>query len=195
MENNKVIIACEALKKRLTQALQKIGHKGEVRFLDAALHLRPRLLHQRISQEVTRTEKGGGKSMLLFGNCIVDMKSLSESLRVPYTGCENCYHMFLGNRYQELLNQESGTYFLERYLCENFHRLVIEALKFDQHPQIKDLMFKHYRRAVYIDYEGAGLTEAARQVADYLGLPLELETADPAVFAEVLVKMGLRGEA
>lgn len=191
MDQNDLIISCGALEKPLQQALNSMGKKNQVRYLDALLHLKPQLLGQKIREEVDEAESRGKKAKLLFGKCADDMDGLCKSLQVPYTQCENCYHMFLGKRYQQLLSEEIGTYFLEPYLCNHFERLVIKGLKLDQHPKLKQMMFQHYRRAVYIDYEGTGLTPAAHRAARYLELPLHLETADSQALLRVLVKMRL----
>ena len=57
----------------------------------------------------------------------------------------------------------------------HFDRLVIEDLKLNTHPTLRDTLFAHYTRVVYLaQTEDASLVAGAQRAADQLALPLEV---------------------
>ena len=52
---------------------------------------------------------------------------------------------------------------------------MIEDLKLNTHPTLRDTLFAHYTRVVYLaQTEDAALVAAAQRAADQLALPLEV---------------------
>ena len=60
-------------------------------------------------------------------------------------------------------------------MVRHFNRLVIEDLKLNTHPSLRDTLFAHYSRVVYLaQTEDAKLVAGAQRAADQLALPLEV---------------------
>jgi hypothetical protein len=88
--------------------------------------------------------------------------------------------MFLGEEYFRLLEEEPGTYFLHRFLSENFESLCIHGLGLDRFPKFKKAVFGHYKRAIYIDLKREGITREAEKAAACIGVPVQVVSGDPA---------------
>ena len=49
-----------------------------------------------------------------------------------------------------LAEAEPGTFYLTDFLVRHFDRLVIEDLKLNTHPELRETLFAHYTRVVYL---------------------------------------------
>jgi hypothetical protein len=90
----------------------------------------------------------------------------------------HCYEMYAHGRFDALMAEEPGTYFLTDYLVQSFDHLVIEGMGLDRFPALRDEYFRNYRRVIYLaQRDDPALRERARWAAGYLGLPLEIHLA------------------
>ena len=182
----KVVVACAALKDELDRILKELGYGGSVAYLDSSFHLRPNVLKAKLTQFLD-LEKGPGKEVfVVYGQCFQGIEDLCRRSGVGWTKAENCYHMFLGNDYFRLMEEEPGTYFLDRYLSENFQSLCIQGLGLDRYPEFKQSVFGHYKRAVYIDMKKEGIIPMAEKAANYMDIPVQAITGDPDGLKKVL---------
>lgn len=169
------LVACGSLK-QLLEAIMGEEWKEHIYYLPQILHLNPDKLHQALDKLLARVCPQYHQVIVVYGKCASDIDGLVRrhgAIRVPG---ELCYEMFAGETFFQLLREVPGTYFLTEDLCHNFNKLVIKPLHWDENPKIKDLMLKNYRRVVFLDtITGGTLDEQARQIADYLGLPLEVK--------------------
>jgi len=88
----------------------------------------------------------------------------------------HCYEFYAtADVFHALADAEPGTFYLTDFLVRHFARLVIEDLKLNTHPTLRDTLFAHYTRVVYLaQTEDAGLVANAQRAADQLALPLEV---------------------
>ena len=83
--------------------------------------------------------------------------------------------MYGGRLFDELMEEEPGTFFLTDFLVRGFRGTIWNGLGLDRSPQLKDDYFRHYRRLVYLtQLEQPELLAKAQEVAATLALPLEL---------------------
>ncbi|MEE4241422.1 MAG: DUF1638 domain-containing protein [Desulfopila sp.] len=174
-----MIIACSALKSQLDKILDNLDHKVTVKYLEAGLHLRPQLLQKELSRTIKSASKNSQDIKVVYGKCCPDIDEVCNRYGARRTKIENCYELYLGDRYSSLIQEEPGTYFLDAFLATNFTELVIKQLAMDRNPKLKSMFFSHYKRLVYIDITGAGLTAEAKFVAEFLELPVKPITVDP----------------
>ena len=70
--------------------------------------------------------------------------------------------------------EEPGTFYLTDFLAQHFHRLVIEILGIDRHPELLEMYFGNYTRLLYLaQTDSPELTKLAQAAADQLGLRFE----------------------
>ena len=63
----------------------------------------------------------------------------------------HCYEFYAtANVFHALADAEPGTFYLTDFLVRHFDRLVIEDLQLNTHPTLRDTLFAHYTRVVYL---------------------------------------------
>lgn len=87
----------------------------------------------------------------------------------------HCYEMYGGPQFQEMMDEEPGTFFLTDFLVRGFRGTVWHGLGLDRYPELLDEYFRNYKRLVYLNQmEDAELIAKAGEIAITLGLPLEI---------------------
>ena len=89
----------------------------------------------------------------------------------------HCYSFFVGEqRFNQLAEQELGSFYLTDFLAEHFDRLVVHGLKLDIHPELRDQFFAHYKMLVYLSQrEDPRLLAKAKLAAQFLDLEFRHE--------------------
>jgi hypothetical protein len=87
----------------------------------------------------------------------------------------HCYEFFAGSKlFNELHDDQPGTFYLTDFLAKHFNALVWEGLGLDKHPELRDTYFGNYTRVVLLSQtESASVLEVAKQAALQLGLAFE----------------------
>lgn len=94
-----------------------------------------------------------------------------------------------GKRYEDIIKEMVGTYFLERDLILHFEKYCLEPLALRE-DEIRRALFKNYRRVIYIKQPSdPDLVPQAEELARFLGLPLEIREADYSYLKQTLVNL------
>jgi hypothetical protein len=173
-----LVIACGALAKELLAAirLNRWSHLS-VTCLPAILHNRPDRITEAVRGKI-RANRGRYRSILcLYGDCGTGGR-LDEMLAeegVERIEGAHCYGFYAGlDAFEEMMEEEIGTFFLTDYLVRFFDRLIMEGLGLDRHPELLPAYFGNYRRLVWLaQAPDADLERRAEAAAKRLGLPLE----------------------
>jgi hypothetical protein len=85
--------------------------------------------------------------------------------------------MYAGEeRFRAISDQRPGTFFLTDWLVRNFDRAVVRGLGLDREPDLKQMLFANYEAVLYLrQVPNPRLADRAREIASYLGLPLEIQ--------------------
>lgn len=171
-----LVLACGALAAETRALLARSGAEPDVRFLPAELHLFPIRLAERLRLELEAARGRYRRTVVFYGACAPDLDELLASYGAVRAPGHHCFEMAAGERWEPLLAEELGTYFLTPYLARNFERLVVRGLGLHLYPEAKDEIFAPYRRVVYLDTGGSPADlRLAEAGAAYLGLPLQVE--------------------
>ena len=116
----------------------------------------------------------GRQIAVIYGDCgtggEIDAFLEREGLtRIPGP---HCYEMFLGTaEFDAEMEDQIGTFFLTDYMVRHFERIVMQGMGLRAYPQLRDMYFGNYTRALYIaQTDDEGLRQKARRAADELGL-------------------------
>ena len=195
-QSNKVekvirIIACRVFKPALEYLRLESRYPGiRLTYLPPVLHLKPQELGKYLRKEITAAEKNNERIICLYGDCfpgIGDYCRRHEAGRVPGS---YCWEMFLGSqRFHDLLEENAGTYFLEKELLLNFEEYCIGPLElYDE--EIRELFFQHYHRLLYVRQPSdPDLLPEATELARFLDLALEVADADYSHLEKELIKL------
>ena len=169
-----VMVACAALGKELREIIDRYGWDVELRVINARLHNRPQLITGAVAEKLAATREGFDRQVVVYGHCgAPDLDPMLRKAGVERTLGPHCYEMFGGEEFVRLMEEEPGTFFLTDFLVKSWKNLVLEGLRLQEHPDLKDMLFGNYQRVVYlIQTEEQRLVSRAREIADWLGLPL-----------------------
>jgi hypothetical protein len=102
----------------------------------------------------------------------------------------HCFQMLLGSkRYEDIMKEMVGTYFLERDLILHFEKYCLEPLALGE-GEITRALFANYRRVIYIRQPAdPDLVPQAEELARFLGLPLKIQDANYSYLKQTLVNL------
>ena len=192
-KNQKItrIIACKVFKPVIEALhLEEIYPNLRLTYLPPNLHLKPRELGKYLRREITTAERRNEQIICLYGDCfpgITDYCLRHGAKRVPGP---YCWEMFLGSeRFNRLLEENLGTYFLEKELILNFKEYCIEPLElYDE--EMRSYCFKHYHRLLYVRQPSdPELLPQANELAKFLQLSLEVVDADYSHLEKILTEL------
>jgi hypothetical protein len=185
------IIACQVFKPVLEYLDLENKYTGiRLTYLPPILHLQPRLLGKYLRKEIAMAKRNNERVICIYGECfpgIGDYCQRHEASKVPGS---YCWEMFLGSeRFNKLLDENAGTYFLEKELLVNFKDNCIEPLELYD-DELREMYFKHYQRLLYVRQPSdPDLVPEATELARFLDLTLEVEDADYSQLEKELLKL------
>ena len=156
-------------------------------YLPSNLHLRPQDLRRQLSETITSARQGNERILCLYGTCFPDIDDFCRHQGVTKVPGFHCFEMLLGSeRYENIINEMPGTYFLERDLILNFEEYCLEPLELHD-EEMRKSFFEHYERIVYLRQQSdPDLLSKANELATFLQLSLEIRDADYSHLKKIL---------
>ena len=185
------IIACAVFKPALEYLqLGKRYLNLRLTYLPPNLHLSLQELKNRLLKEITSAQKRNEGVICLYGDCfpgIDDFCKQHMAIRVPG---HYCYEMLLGNeRFRQLITEMVGTYFAEKDLILNFEEYCVRPLELHD-EEMRRYCFGQYRRLLYVRQPSdPNLVPRAGEVAEFLGLPLDISDVDYSHLEKNLIEL------
>jgi len=170
-------ILCGALAREVLDISGRHGWQADVYGIPAIDHMYPDRIAPDVERKLHAIRARYDRVLVIFGDCgsrgaLDDFLAREglERIEGPH-----CYEMYGGTLFQELMDEEPGTFFLTDFLVRGFRGTIWRGLGLDRYPQLRDEYFRNYRRLVFLTQSGAAdLLERAEAVAAELGLPLEV---------------------
>ena len=176
------IIACGVFRPAIEHlGIEKLHPDLSVSFLPSSLHLDPGRLKKELAAGIAAARERGEQVLCLYGECFPEIDEFCSRRGVPRVHGLHCYEMLLGDEaYRRIVEEETGTYFLEQDLILNFDEYCIEPLEL-RDEEMRAAQFGHYRRLLYVRQPAdPELTVMLHEISDLLGLPCETRNADYA---------------
>jgi hypothetical protein len=151
----------------------------KIDYLLPYLHHYPIELRKRLEKVIRRAHDLGHYVICLYGKCFPDIDVFLQERGATRPDGGHCYEMLLGHHaYETIMDEEPGTYFLEKELLMNFSEYCVEPLELDD-PQMRKWFFERYKKILYIYQPGdPDLWEQARNIAQFLKLHLQVKEAN-----------------
>ncbi len=185
------IIACAVFKPALEHLqLTRRYPQLSVTYLPSRLHNLPLQLERRLLKEVLSWRKRGERIVCLYGECFPEMNDFCKRLGLARVTGIHCDEILLGReRFQEIIREVTGTYFLERDLIVNFGKYCRRPLELDD-VEIREALFRHYQRLLYLRQPSdPDLMPKARRISDFLGLRLETANVDYSFLESQIIQL------
>jgi len=175
-----LLIACGALGREITQLIDVNGWPCfEVQCLPAIWHNHPERITPAMKEKIAdaKSSRKYGRILALYGDCGTGgmLDRLLEEEGVDRIPGAHCYEFFAGSaQFDEMMDEELGTFYLTDYLARYFDRLIIKGFGIDKHPELRDMYFGNYKRLVYLaQTDDPKIDTLAEAAAERLGLAYE----------------------
>jgi len=180
MENSApiLVITCAAIAREVNE-LKKLGQwsQMDLQAITVDLHARPEKIPAAVAEKIDQAGDRYQHIFVVYGDCGTsgELDRVLEERGVKRLPGAHCYDFLAGREsYQQMQDEEPGTFYLTDFLTQHFERLVIEILGIDRHPELLETYFGNYTRLVYLaQTDSAELTAQARAAAERLGLRFE----------------------
>lgn len=130
--------------------------------------------------------------VVVYGDCGSggELDRVLEHYNVPRIAGPHCYEMYGGLTFEQLLEEQPGTFFLTDFLVRAFNGTIWKGLGLDRYPELQADYFANYTRLVYLSQEDdPHLAEQAQVIAERLGLPLEIRHTGYGLLETRLVEL------
>jgi hypothetical protein len=173
-----LVITCAAIAREVNE-IKKLGQwsQMDLQAITADLHARPEKIPAAVADKIDKARDQYDHIFVAYGDCGTsgELDRVLEAKGIRRLPGAHCYDFLAGREnYEQMQEQEPGTFYLTDFLAQHFQRLVIEILGIDRHPELLEMYFGNYTRLVYLaQTDSDELTEMAHAAADQLGLRFE----------------------
>jgi hypothetical protein len=175
--SKRLVLGCGALVYELVELIKHnpiVEQTVDLHCLPANLHNTPQLIAGEVDKFLSKKAGVYSEILVAYGDCgtagaLDKVLEKHQATRLPGA---HCYEFFAGSQqYNDIIEEELGSFFLTDFLVKFFDRLVIQGLGIDRFPELKDVYFKHYKQLIYIaQTEDPKLQALAQEQAQTLGL-------------------------
>lgn len=169
------LVICGALAREVLTLREKHGWEADVLAVPSLLHNEPDRIPGAVLERIRQARQSHERVVVVYGDCGTGgrLDALLEAEGVQRVAGPHCCEMYANGRFESLMSEAPGTYFLTDYLVRSFDHLVIAGMGLDRHPELRHEYFRNYTRAVYLaQRDDPALKARARWAAEYLELPL-----------------------
>ncbi len=173
------VIACGAIAREVLAICEanRLDHI-DLQCLPAIWHVYPDKIGPGLRAEIAKAKAEGFKRIFIgYAECGTrgEVDKICEEEGISRIEGPHCYAFFSGNAAFEKTSEDEYTaFYLTDLLARQFESFVIEPLKLDKHPEMRDLVFGNYTKIVYLaQTENRELQDKAKWAADYLKLDYE----------------------
>ena len=174
------IIACEVFRPALEYLqLERRYPNIRVIYLPSRLHTNPKRLESTLLKKIASAKTRKERIICLYGDCFPEIRDFCQRHGVSKVPGIHCDEMLLGNeRFDQIIEETAGTYFLEKDLILNFEEYCMKPLELHD-AEMRDCFFRHYQRLLYIRQPAdPDLVSKVQELAEFLELALEIRDAD-----------------
>ena len=173
-----LVITCAAIAREVNE-IKKLGQwsQMDLQAITADLHARPEKIAPAVAEKIDAARGKYEHIFVAYGDCGTsgELDRVLKERGVKRLPGAHCYDFLAGrDSFEQMQEDEPGTFYLTDFLTQHFQRLVIEILGIDRHPELLEMYFGNYTRLIYLaQTDSPELTELARDAAGQLGLRFE----------------------
>lgn len=172
------LITCGALAREVRLLIEKHGWDAEIIGVPAVDHVFPERIAPHVEERIQERGDQYQRLIVVYGDC-GSKGALDDTLdrypKIERLAGPHCYDFYGGETFQEIMDQEPGTYFLTDFMVRTFEGLIKKSMGLDRYPDLKEDYFRNYHQVVYFaQTDSPPLQDKAAEIAAYLGLPLRI---------------------
>ena len=194
-----LVIACGALAKEILVLTRQFGKQVELQCLPAGYHNRPEKIVPGLKTILDEKAHFFDHVLIGYGDCGTGgrldhlLENYQNAVRMPGA---HCYAFYAGlHNFDNMMDEELGTFFLTDYLVRHFNTLIIKGMGLDRFPELKDTYFEHYKKLVYIaQTKDPELQTKAKAAALELGLSYSFKHVGYGALANAIAMVETEAE-
>lgn len=173
------VIACGAIAREIlaVKALNGLEHLT-LECLPAIWHVWPEKIAPALREKISEARAAGHDNIFIgYAECGTqgEVDRICREEGIERLSGPHCYAFFSGTeKFLAECETEFTAFYLTDLITRQFEAFVIDPLKLDRHPELRDMVFGNYTKIVYLaQTEDAELQAKAKWAADYLKLDYE----------------------
>ena len=173
------IIACGAIAREILAIRDMNGLDHiDLECLPAIWHVYPERIASALREKVAAAKEAGyGRIFIGYAECGTQgqIDKICAEEGIERIAGPHCYAFFSGtDKFLAECEHEFTAFYLTDLITRQFEAFVIEPLKLDRHPELRDMVFGNYTKIVYLaQTDDPALQAKAKWAADYLRLDYE----------------------
>lgn len=191
-------IICGALAREVMAISKAHGWDADIFGIPAMDHMFPERIAPDVERKLAAIRADYDHILVVYGDCGSRgaLDALLEREGLERIDGPHCYEMYGAGLFEQLMDEEPGTYFLTDFLVRGFRGTIWRGMGLDRFPELKEDYFRNYRRLVYLaQTDDPELVAKAEGIAHYLELPLEVRPTGYGALETRLVEWMERHEA
>lgn len=173
------VIACGMIAREVMAVNEQLGFEHiDLKCLPAAYHHYPEKIAPDMEKAILKARSDGFEHIFVgYADCGTGgaLDKVCARYGVERIAGPHCFSFYLGN--QAFSDNEPDfltTFFITDFLARHFDTFMKKPLGLDRHPELREMYFANYDRALYLaQTKDPELEEKARQAAEFLGLSYE----------------------
>ncbi len=155
-QSKRLVLGCGALVYDLVELIKHnelVNQVVDLKCLPAKLHHTPQLIAGAVEEALAEHAHNYAEVFVAYGDCgtVGELDKVLEKYNAQRIPGEHCFEFFVGAQaYQEIVDEEIGSFFLTDFLVKLFDQFVIKGLGLDRYPELFDVYFEHYTQMVYL---------------------------------------------
>lgn len=190
-EANVALIACGSVALDTASLVQKHGWSADVHGISADLHMTPLEIAPAVEKKLQTLLPDYERVIVVYGDCGTGgrLDEVLERYPAVRPAGFHCFQWYAGELYRRL-DDDIGIYFLTDWLVTNWERAVIKGLGLDRFPWLQDTYFGNITRILFVrQHPDPGREAQAREIAAWMGRPIEIHDLGIAPLEELLVPL------
>lgn len=173
------VIACGAIAREIlaVKTLNALDHLT-LECLPAIWHVWPEKIAPALREKIAEARAAGHDNIFIgYAECGTqgEVDRICREEGIERLSGPHCYAFFTGTeKFLAECENEFTAFYLTDLITRQFEAFVIEPLKLDRHPELRDMVFGNYTKIIYLaQTQDAELQAKAKWAADYLKLDYE----------------------
>lgn len=173
------VIACGMIAREVLAVNQQLGFEHvDLKCLPAAYHHFPERIAPAMDAAIVEARAEGYQHIFVgYADCGTggELDKVCEKHNVERIAGPHCFSFYMGNEQFEAADDDFlTTFFITDFLARHFDTFMKRPLGLDRHPELREMYFANYTRALYLaQTDDSELDEKAREAATFLGLEYE----------------------
>jgi len=192
------VIACGMIAREVLAVNAQLGFDHvDLKCLPAEYHHHPEKIAPEMDKAIEKARAEGFEHVFVgYGDCGTggELDKVCAKHGVERIAGPHCFSFYMGNQaFNEADDDYLTTFFITDFLARHFETFFKRPLGLDKHPELREMYFSNYTKALYLaQTEDSELEKNAREAAAFLELEYEYKFTGYGDLTSELAEIGNR---